>query len=178
MSADFKKYINSSELLKADSLLYLLRCLFGVVLSYWLYYSFPQYPFHWAVVSVVVAISPDNSPQLAIDRMKANILGCIIGLSLFFIHPPNIWMMCIGVTLVISIGLIFQMAGSIRSALAAIVVLMVSNEQPHDWRLAVMRVVAVIAGCLIALIVTLGFNTIFRTFQKKQPENDAGNQDI
>lgn len=151
-----------TDILRWDNALYATRCIIGVVICYVLFLYFPQLPFQWSVVSVVVAISPDNSPLLALDRMKANLLGCAIGFGLFFINEPNLLMLCIGIILVIVSGLYFQLQGSIRSALAAIVVLMVDSAHEHDWKLALGRLTCVIVGCLIALLVTIGFNWIFR----------------
>ena len=165
-----KNPIQTKDLLQWDNTLYATRCIIGVVICYILFIYFPSLPFQWSVVSVVVAISPDNSPQLAVDRMKANLLGCAIGFALFFVHEPNLLMLCIGIILVIISGLSLQLQGSIRSALAAIVVLMVDSTHEHDWRLALGRLSCVIIGCLIALLVTIGFNRIF-TLIRKKPNN-------
>ncbi|MCO6460654.1 MAG: FUSC family protein [Saprospiraceae bacterium] len=154
-----------------DNSLYALRCIIGVVLCYVLFIYFPHLPFQWSMVSVVVAISPDNKVSLAIDRMKANLLGCAIGFFLFFIHPPNLILLCIGVIMVIITGLYFELQGSIRSALAALVILMLYNGPVHDWTLAFNRLICVVIGCLIALIVTLSFNYIFKLLNIKSSED-------
>lgn len=171
-----KNFIRTKDLLQWDNTLYATRCIIGVVICYILFIYFPELPFQWSVVSVVVAISPDNSPQLAVDRMKANLLGCAIGFALFFIHAPNLLMLCLGVILVIISGLALQLQGSIRSALAAIVVLMVDSTHAHDWKLALGRLSCVIIGCLIALLVTIGFNQVFLIFRKKNKEDNFSNQ--
>ena len=159
MSEDLNKL---NTIVNTDNILYAFRCIIGVVLCYILYIQYPELPFQWSMVSVVVAISPDNQISLAIDRMKANLVGCAIGFMLFFIHPPSLIMLCIGVVLVIIVGLYFELKGSIRSALAALVVLMLYNVPVHDWRLAMDRLICVVIGCLIALLVTLCFNYIFK----------------
>ena len=164
---NYKEIIDYKELLRWDNTLYATRCIIGVVICYILFIYFPELPFQWSVVSVVVAISPDNSPQLAVDRMKANLLGCAIGFGLFFVHAQNLIMLCIGIVLTIIAGLSLQLQGSIRSALAAIVVLMVDSSHVHDWRLALGRLSCVIIGCLIALMVTIGFNKIFHLIKKR-----------
>ncbi len=151
-----------AHVFSVENYLYVTRLMIGVVLCYLLFIFIPQMPFQWSLVSVVVAISPDNSTQLAKDRMVANLLGCAVGFVMFFIHPPNLLMLSIRVLLVVIIGLYFNMQGSIRSALAAIVVLMLYNNQSADWTLALNRLICVIAGCLVALLVTLAFNYIFK----------------
>lgn len=163
-----------NRIITTENFLYATRCIIGVVICYVLFLYFPQLPFQWSVVSVVVAISPDNSLALAFDRMKANLLGCAIGLILFFIHLPNLLMLCIGVVLVIVTGLYFKLQGSIRSALAAIVVLMVDSHHAHDWKLAMGRLGCVIIGCLIALLVTIGFSLVFKLLKAKNSTQENG----
>ena len=165
----------TSDVFTVENYSYFTRLIIGVVLCYLLYINFPELPFQWSLVSVVVAISPDNSTQLAKDRMIANLLGCVVGLVMFFIHPPNLLMLSIGVMLVVIIGLYFNMQGSIRSALAALVILMLYNNQSADWTLALDRLVCVIAGCLVALLVTLAFNYLFKVcrFKSPQPKDQA-----
>lgn len=157
-----KDWMDTDRLKTPNTSLYALRCIIGIIICYQLYILYPQYPFHWAVVSVVVAISPDNDTKLAIDRMKANIFGCAVGLALFLIHDPNLWMLCIGTIIIIICGIMFRLSGSIRSALAALTIIMIDSAHPHDYTLALSRVACVIAGCLVALMVTLLFNSIYR----------------
>ena len=61
---------------------YLLKCLLGVIICCLLYIKIPKYPFYSAIVSVVIALSPDNSNRQAYLRMQANLLGCSIGSAL------------------------------------------------------------------------------------------------
>jgi hypothetical protein len=50
--------------------LYLLKCLIGVLICYGFYVMIPSYPFVWAVVSVVIALSPDDSTKQELDRIS------------------------------------------------------------------------------------------------------------
>src|ERR1700685_3757388 len=100
---------------------YVLKCLLGVTICYFLYTWFPKYPFFWALVSVVLAISPDNTNRQAYDRMKANLLGCAIGLGLYFLHLPSLLTLCLGVLLTILIGTALKILTALRSALAALI---------------------------------------------------------
>src|SRR5664279_3726572 len=107
--------------------IYLLECIIGLCICYSLYKYFPQHQFYWSLVSVVLVIAPDgkNSNRLAFDRMKANVLGSSIGLLLFLVHPPNLFMICIGVTLTILIGMFLKLNAALRSSLSALVIVMI-----------------------------------------------------
>ena len=146
---------------------YLIKCLTGVIICYILYRYIPQYPFYWSLVSVVVALSPDNSTTLAYDRMKANLLGCAVGLCLYPIHISYLLILCIGVALVIVIGIAFRITQTMRSALAALVIVTIQEQLEKHWYIAVERVGCVVAGCLVALLVTMFFNEIIARRLKK-----------
>lgn len=146
---------------------YLLKCLTGVIICYILYKEFPQYPFYWAIVSVVIALAPDNSNRQAYDRMKANILGCAVGLSLYPVHVPHLLLLCIGITLTIGVGIALRLTSTLRSAMAALIIILIHEEQVKQWYLPLERVLCVVAGCLVALTVTLVFNQIPRIFRSR-----------
>lgn len=147
-------------------LIYLIKCLIGVIICYLLYAYIPQYPFYWSLVSVVVALSPDNSNTLAYDRMKANLLGCAVGLCLYPIHISYLWILLIGVTLTIVIGIAFRITQTLRSALAALVIVTIQEQLEKHWYIALERVSCVVAGCLVALLVTMFFNLMLSHFSK------------
>ena len=137
---------------------YLLKCLTGVSICYGLYVAFPRYPFYWSIISVVLAFSPDNTNRMAYDRMKANLLGCGVGLGLYFLHLPDLLALVIGITLVISIGMAAKMPSTIRSALAALIIVIINERKQGEWNVPIQRVICVVVGCLIALLLTLVFN--------------------
>lgn len=143
--------------------IYLLKCLTGVLICYVLYIKIPAYPFVWAVVSVVIALSPDNSNKLAYDRMTANLMGCAVGLALFPIDLP-VWVgLCIGLALTISLSHALKKDEALRSALAALVIVLLNEEKTRQWYVPMERVVCVVAGCVVALLVTLGFSLIAKS---------------
>ena len=152
----FKQYYNSRLFT------YILQCIIGLCISYTLYKYFPQHQFYWTMISTVLVIAPDgkNSNQLAIDRMKANILGSAIGLLLFLIHQPNLFLISIAVILTIIIGTVLKLNTALRSALAAVVIVMIHEEgQSSTWHIALERMGCVIIGCMIGLLITIAFNS-------------------
>ena len=141
-------------------LAYLIKCLIGVVICYALYYYIPQYPFNWAIVSFVLVLSPDKSNRLAYDRMKANALSCAIGISLYPLKIPDILILCMGVALTIVAGIVLGITSTLRTALAALMIIILQQEQTKHWYMALERVICVVVGCMVALLITILFNLI------------------
>lgn len=166
------KFLPLNKSIFLPHLPYLAKCVIGVIICYILYKEFPQYPFYWAIVSVVIAISPDNSNRLAYDRMKANILGCSIGLCLYSIHIPTLLLLCLGIVATICVGIALNLMSTLRSAMAALIIILIHEEQVRQWYLPVERVLCVIAGCLVALLVSLVFNRVGQQFKKIRPLSD------
>jgi uncharacterized membrane protein YgaE (UPF0421/DUF939 family) len=115
------------------------------------------------MVSLVLVIAPDgtDSNRLAFDRMKANVLGSSVGLLLFLIHRPNLFLICIGVILTIIIGTFLKLNLALRSSLSALVIVMVHEQQQNStWNIALERVGCVMLGCVIGLLITISFNFV------------------
>jgi uncharacterized membrane protein YgaE (UPF0421/DUF939 family) len=153
--------------------IYILECIVGLSICYTLYKNFPQHQFYWSMISAVLVIAPDgkDSDRLAIDRMKANILGSLIGLMLFLIHQPNLFLICIAVILTILIGTFFKLNNALRSALSALVIVMIHEEEKSStWHIAIERMGCVMLGCIIGLLITLISNSLDNS--KKQKNKD------
>jgi len=141
-------------------LVYAAKCLLGLAICYIFYISFPKYPFYWALISVVVALSPDNSNEQAINRMIANLLGCGVGLCIYLLYLPELVLICLGAALVIAIGVALKITATLRSALAALVIVLLQEENVKHWYIPLERVLCVITGCLVALLLTILFNLL------------------
>jgi uncharacterized membrane protein YgaE (UPF0421/DUF939 family) len=125
------------------------------------------------MISVVLVIAPNSkdSNRLAFGRIKANILGSSVGLLLFLIRIPNLFLICIGVMLTIAIGILLKLHSALRSALAALVIVMIHEEgQNSTWHIALERMGCVMIGCIIGLLITLAFNSF--PISKKQSNKD------
>ena len=139
---------------------YLIKCLIGVIICYALYNFIPEYPFYWSIVSVVLVLSPDKSNRLAYDRMKANALSCAIGIALYPLKLPDMLILCLGVVLTIVAGIVLGITSMLRTALAALVIIILQQEQTKHWYMALERVICVVTGCVVALLITILFNLI------------------
>jgi uncharacterized membrane protein YccC len=155
------KLFNLDKSVLLSNFHYIVKCVAGVIVCYLLYKWLPQYPFYWAIISVVIVLSPDNSTSQAVDRIKANVLGCTVGMCLYPLHLPNLLLLCAGVVITAVIGLAIKLGAALRSALAALIIITIDIEQGDDWYIAIGRMFCVVAGCLVALLVTILFNVIF-----------------
>jgi len=147
---------------------YILKCIIGTSVCYELYIHFPNYPFYWSMLSVALVFTIDNKNELAYDRMKANILGSTIGLLLYFIPLNGLLLIIIGISLVIYMGTILRLGNAIRTALAALIIVVVKQGIDKEWWIALSRMICVVVGCLVALVVTLGFSCYNKLLDRKK----------
>lgn len=141
---------------------YIVKCVLGAALCYLLYVWFPKWPFFWSIISVVLVISVENDSKLPYTRIKANLVGSGVGLALFFIPIPLMLSMCVGVVLSIMVGLWLKLGVSVRTALAAMLIVLMEEKQGNSWTVAFERVGCVAVGCFVGLLVTLAFTDIER----------------
>ena len=139
-------------------LVYLVKCVIGVIICYLLYKAIPQYPFYWSLVSVALATSLDSSNTQAYDRIKANTLGCGVGICLYPIHVPELLIICVGISMTIGLAIFFEIITTVRSALAGFIIVILQVERTKHWYIALERVGCVVTGCLAALLITVIFN--------------------
>ena len=146
----------TSSVFGLPMLVYMLKCLCGFSVCYELYVCFPQHQFYWSMISVLLVISPekDSSHRLAFNRMKANILGSTVGIVIFMIHRPNLFWMCLGVVSTIAIDTSLKLSNATRSALASLVIVLMREQQESSWNIAFERMLCVIAGCIVAIVIT------------------------
>ncbi|MGF7231450.1 FUSC family protein [Arachidicoccus sp.] len=158
------------KLLETNFLVYLAKCIIGLTITYTIYEMFPQHQFFWSVISVLLAFSPDDrdAKKVAYDRMKANVLGSVVGIIIFVIHDPNLFFMCFGVLMTIIIATILNIQATTRSALAAVIIVLLYEKENASYHMALERMFCVIIGCLIALLLTLLFDfTIYKDKRKR-----------
>jgi uncharacterized membrane protein YgaE (UPF0421/DUF939 family) len=140
---------------------YVVKCLVGVSVGYLLMRGFPgeSNQFYWVLISVVLSITHDNNSKVAIDRMRGNIVGSVVGLVVYFLHnPPNLLTICIGVVLVITVCFALDLIVVCRTALVGFVIVMMYEADHSSWAGAIYRMVTVVLGCMLGL----GINYIFR----------------
>jgi uncharacterized membrane protein YgaE (UPF0421/DUF939 family) len=150
---------------------YMFKCVIGTSLCYVLYISFPGYPFYWSIISAVLVFSEDNINDLAFNYMKANVLGSVTGLALYFIPANNLLVMLSGTVMVIYAGTKLNLGNAIRTALAALIIVLLKEEIDKKWSVALSRVICVVSGCIIAWLVTVSFYYFNRPMNRKKQNN-------
>ena len=150
-----------------------------MTIGYILYKTFPQQSglYLWVLISILLSITHDNNSKVAYDRMKGNLLGSTAGLCAFFLHnPPNLWTICIGVAMTIALCFHLKLIGVSRTALVAFIIVMLYEEAHSSWEGAVYRMTAVVAGCLIGLVINYAFRkfalTLFSAAAVEAIENE------
>ena len=161
---------------------YVVKCLVGVSIGYLLMRGFPRESnqYYWVLISVVLSITHDNNSKIAIDRMRGNIVGSVVGLFVYFLHnPPNLLTICIGVVIVITLCFALDLIAVCRTALVGFVIVMMYEADHSSWAGAIYRMVTVVLGCLLGLAINYTFSRLTQpVFQKLSavagPEDDAG----
>jgi uncharacterized membrane protein YgaE (UPF0421/DUF939 family) len=142
-----------------DFIIYVVKCLIGALFCYFLYKLFPQHQLNWSIISVLLVLSPDHkdSVNLAVSRIKANIIGASVGLCAFLIHPSNAIVLACAIVATIFICYFLKLAAPARSALAALIIVLIPQEKLNTEIAALERMICVILGCAVGLIITYAF---------------------
>ncbi|HMD00925.1 MAG TPA: FUSC family protein [Ferruginibacter sp.] len=127
----------------------------------------------WSLISVMLVLSPDgrDSVNLALTRIKANVVGAAFGTLCLLIAATNMWMISISIVMTLSVCYFLKLDAGIRSAIAATIIIMLHEEGKHVWTTAVERIVAVLAGCVLGLIITFIFH--FKNTSKQPVKANA-----
>jgi uncharacterized membrane protein YgaE (UPF0421/DUF939 family) len=164
---------------------YNLKCFVGVAVGYLLYRAFPEQSgqFLWLLISILLAITHDNSSKVAYDRMRGNVVGSLVGLFAYFLHNPvNLLTICVGVAITIAICWFLKLISVARTALVAFVIVVLYEEAHSSWEGAVYRMASVVVGCFIGLVINyvfrriaIGLYPLLPTAGGERTEDDGGN---
>lgn len=162
--------------LKNTTTLYIIEFLSASSLAYLLLLLYPRHRLLWAMSSIALVLSPKSaeSKSLLVDRIKANILGGLIGFSIMIVHEPTILLFCLGTVLTILLSRLLKIYRTVRSALVPLVIVMIPAYQEARTIVALERISCVVIGCLIALLTTLLFDYILLNISTPAPEGFAG----
>lgn len=147
------------EFFNRNYFIYIIKCLLGLSVCYFFHWQFPGYRFYWSMISVLLVISPDDleCKRLPIARIKANIIGSLVGLIFYILYTPNLMIMCLATITTIIICSMIQLGGATRSALAALIIVLVQQSTDQSWISAGERMFSVVLGCTVALIISMCF---------------------
>lgn len=159
---------------------YIIKCIVGVAGTFMLFLFFPAFhdQLYWVIISVMLSITHDNDSKAALDRMKGNLMGSIVGLigyllemmlhrspflSQFTEPASSITLIIIGVIITITLCALLGFISVTRTALVAFFIVMIYEDNHHSYTGAIMRLVSTVTGCLLGLII----NKIFSWFIRK-----------
>lgn len=143
------------------SICYIFECLISTAFGYYLFRLYPSVG-AWCLISIILVIAPDHKDamNLAITRIKANMVGASIGLILLSIHPINLMMISIGIVLAIIAGQLLKLQTATRTAIIAVLIITMHEQGPHIWNVALERAAAVVSGCIVGVVLTYLFHII------------------
>lgn len=152
-------------------LVYMLKCITGTLLVFLLAWLLHYKDYIWCLISVMLVLSPEGSDAvpLAMSRIKANLVGAAAGLIMLVVHPPAIIMVSGAVAITVVLCTLLQLEVAARSALAATIIVTLHEAGKHVWDTAVERIIAVLAGCLLGLVITFLFHSRFTSHPVDAP---------
>lgn len=135
----------------------LLCSLLSVYLREWI-----DYP--WSLISVVLVLSPEgkDAVELALTRIKANLVGAAVGVLMLLSQLPWPWNIAVGAAVALFFCDRLKLNAAARSTLAAVIIILLHPESGRLWSSAVNRVGAVITGCILGLLITYVFHSFVK----------------
>lgn len=141
------------------------KCVMGVLLCSLLSIFFSEWiDYPWSLISVVLVLSPEgkDAVELALTRIKANLVGAGVGVLMLLSQLPWPWNLALGVALALFVCDRLKLNAAARSTLAAVIIILLHPESARLWSSAVNRVGAVITGCIIGLLITFVFHAFVK----------------
>lgn len=149
--------------------IYAAKCVTGVFLCFPIFIFLNQWvDYTWSLISVVLVLSPEGKDalDLALTRIKANFVGAGTGILILLLHIPSPWNLAVGAIISLFTCDRLKLNAGARSTLAAMIIILLHQEGtlagPHFWDSALSRIVAVVSGCLLGLLITYVFHSIFK----------------
>src|SRR5258708_40107697 len=102
---------------------YIAKCVSGILLCSLLSLFFhPWIDYSWSLISVVLVLSPEGTDavELALTRIRANLVGAAVGVILLFSQVPGPWNIALGAALALFICYQLKLQAAARSTLAAV----------------------------------------------------------
>jgi uncharacterized membrane protein YgaE (UPF0421/DUF939 family) len=149
--------------------IYAAKCIAGIMLCFLIYMFFNQWvDYTWSLISVILVLSPEgkDAVDLVLTRIKANFIGAGTGILILLLHLPSPWNLAAGATISLFICDRLNLNAGARSTLAAMIIILLHQEGSNSgaplWDSALSRIIAVVSGCILGLLITYVFHSIFR----------------
>lgn len=157
-----KDWINTSGY--TNAIIYTFRCVLGFLIGYFLYKKFLHAELFWTLLSIILVISPEekDSRRLSVERFKSNLIGSVVGLICYLIHPPNALVTAMGIIATVIFCHIFKILNMARVAVVALIIILSWNETSTLEYAPVLRFLTVALGCLLGLAIVVSTSWIIR----------------
>jgi uncharacterized membrane protein YgaE (UPF0421/DUF939 family) len=148
---------------------YYLKCILGFSTLYLFYRAFPELPMIWSIISTIMVLAPEDHATngLARSRVLANIIGGFVGLVCFIFLGNSIAVICLAMVVTIAICSYIQLGVGTRTALVALIIVMLNQLETDSWQIAFERVLLVMLGCGVAM---LSDYIVDRLFKQSEPQ--------
>ena len=140
---------------------YMIKCVLGILLVHAVTTLLSlEDSTNWCLLSTLLVLAPDSqdSYQLAIARIKANLIAAAAGLLISPFYTPGMLWISIGVILAIGFCYVFGVETGARSASVAIIIILVHDEGHRWWESSFSRASGVLLGCFLGLLITYVFH--------------------
>lgn len=142
------------------------KCVLGILLCSLVSVYFHEWiDYSWSLISVMLVLSPEGKDalELALTRIKGNLVGAGVGLLLLWVQLPSPWNIATGAAVALLICDWLKLNIAARSTLAAVIIILLHHDTPTRWGSAASRVGAVIAGCALGLFITFVVHSFIKT---------------
>jgi uncharacterized membrane protein YccC len=141
-------------------LIYMAKCITAVVVVFGLARALQYQEIIWPLVSAILVLTPDSQEAvpLAAIRIGANLTASATSLLFMLLGPANIVTLSFALSITILLCWLCRLMAGNRSALAAVVIIMLHEPGAHPWDAAAERAASVIVGCILGLIITFVFH--------------------
>ncbi|SEG19015.1 Fusaric acid resistance protein-like [Sphingobacterium lactis] len=158
-----------SRVITSPLLIYIIRCLIGFVIGYLLYLRFKQFEIFWALLSIILVISPEekDSKRLSIERFKSNFVGSVVAMGCVWLLPKSVYSIMAGIVITIILCRAFKILNMARVAIVALLIIMI---EPHHTQVAytpIYRALSTGIGCIIGLTIVIASSGIIHFLRNK-----------
>ena len=156
--------------------LYMGKCAASCAVAYGASLLFPGQDMSWLLISIVLVLSPDGAESipLAITRIKANLLGAASSLLLMCFALPPLLALAIALMMTVALCQFCNVMSGSRPALAAVIIILLHHHEGiHLWDTALLRLLAVVAGCAAGLAITFLFHGKFWSANMEKPSGPS-----
>jgi uncharacterized membrane protein YgaE (UPF0421/DUF939 family) len=141
-------------------LFFVLECLVGTIIGFIIYLLFPVVG-AWSLFSIILVLAPDRKDaiSLAKNRIRANLIGALVGLLLCYFQTVTLPLICVGIIIAMLLCEWLKLNAVSKSAIVAILIITMHDHGRYFWDIAVERAGEVMLGCIIGVLLTYIFHS-------------------